>query len=99
MRGLVWTPHSRFNFSNVANDVVAALQGGAVVSSLEIGAAAQTDGFVIEIASQPLETQFEVESTATNSGIVTVRAIFDYQPSPPDVTVISRRIIEITPES
>jgi hypothetical protein len=99
MRGLVWTPHSRFNFSNVANDVVAALQGGAVVSNLEIGAAAQTDGFAIEIASQPLETQFEVESTATNSGTVTVRAVLDYQPSPSDVTVISRRIMEITPES
>jgi hypothetical protein len=98
MRGLVWTPNSTFNFDNLANDVVAALQGGAVVSTVEVGAAAQTDGFLIEVSGQPFETQLQIESTATNSGTVTVRAIVDYQPSPADVTIISRRVTDVTPE-
>lgn len=98
MRGLVWAPYSSFNFDNIANDVVAALQGGAVVSRLAAGAAAQTDGFLIEVSSQPIETQLLVESTATNSGSATVRAILDYQPSPSDVSIISRRVRDITPE-
>lgn len=98
MRGLVWAPYSSFSFDNVANDVVAALQGGAVVSALRAGAAAQTDGFLIEVSSQPVETQFLIESTATNTGTATVRAIVDYQPSPAEVSVISRRVVDVTPE-
>ena len=98
MRGMVWTPYSSFNFDNIANDVVAALQGGAVVSTLGVGAAAQTDGFLIEVSLQPLETQLQIESTATNTGTATVRAIVDYQPSPPEVSLISRRVLDITPE-
>lgn len=98
MRGLVWTPYSSFSFDNLANDVVAALQGGAVVSSLVAGAAAQTDGFLIEVSQQPVETQLLVESTAVNAGTATVRAILDYQPSPPEVSIISRRVVDVTPE-
>jgi hypothetical protein len=98
MRGLVWTPESRFNFDNLANDVVVALQAGAVVSSLVAGAAAGTDGFLVEVSSQPVETQLRIESRATNSGTATSRAIVDYQPSPAEVSVISRRILDITPE-
>ena len=98
MRGLVWSPYSSFNFDNLANDVVAALQGGAVVSRLVAGAAAQTDGFLIEVSQQPVETQLLVESTAVNSGTATVRAILDYQPSPAEVSIISRRVVDVTPE-
>jgi hypothetical protein len=98
MNGLVWAPNASFTFRNIANDVVAALRGGAVVATLDASAAAQTDNFLIEVSSQPSDTQLLIESTATNSGTATVRAVVDYQPSPAEVTLISRRVIDITPE-
>lgn len=98
MKGLVWTPRATFAFSQIANETVAALRGGAVVARLVAGAAANTNNFLIEVVTQPSATAIALTSTATNSGSTSVRAVVEYRPSDGAYALRSRRVLSITPE-
>jgi len=100
IHGLVWAPYTGLEFSNIANQTVAALTGGAVVSELEAGAAANTDGFLISVETQPAVLSFVVTSTATNKGTTAVRTQLLYRSdgSTHEYAILSRRILGLTPE-
>lgn len=97
IRGLVWAPYAGFWFSNIANDAVAALTGGAVVAHLDAGASASASNFLIAAASQPSEATMAVTATATNTGTTTIRTVIRYR-SDGEYAVVSRRVVDITPE-
>ncbi len=97
MNGLVWAPYAAFEFDLIANDAVAALTGGAVVSELVAGASANANNFVIRVDTQPSTTNFLFEATATNTGTTTVRTLLTYR-SDRQYAVLSRRVQDLTPE-
>ncbi len=100
VQGLVWAPYAGFEFSNIANDSVEALTGGAALSELELGAAAGTNGLAITVQSQPSVTTYYITAAATNSGTTTVRSHIQYRVEGQAklVAVISRRVVGLTPE-
>ena len=97
VQGLVWAPYAAFEFDLIANDAVAALTGGAVVSELSAGASANANNFVIRVDTQPTVTQFVVTATATNSGTTKVRTLLDYR-TDRKYAILSRRVQNLTAE-
>ena len=53
IQGLVWAPYAALEFDLIANDAVAALTGGAVVSEISAGASANTNNFLIRVDTKP----------------------------------------------
>lgn len=97
VQGLVWAPNTGFEFDLIANDAVAALTGGAVVSELVAGASAQANNFLISVDTQPSEASFRFTSTAANSGTTSIRTNLTYRTGG-FYAVTSRRVLNITPE-
>ena len=97
VQGLVWAPHTGFEFDLVANDAVAALTGGAVVSELVAGASAQANNFLITVDTQPSTSKFVFAATAGNSGTTTVRTVLAYR-TDGFYELKSRRVLNLTPE-
>jgi hypothetical protein len=100
VQGLVWAPYTGLEFQNVANETVAALTGGAVVSELAAGAAANTNNFTIAVQTQPQVLSLIVTSAATNTGTTTVRTQITYRTdgTTSEYAILSRRIIKLTAE-
>jgi hypothetical protein len=97
VQGLVWAPHTGFEFDLIANDAVAALTGGAVVSELVAGASAQANNFLITVGTQPSTSSFVFTATARNSGTTTVRTLLTYR-TDGFYELTSRRVLNLTPE-
>lgn len=98
VHGLVWAPNAGFQFSNLANDVTAALTGGAVVSELDIGAA-NVPGLTIRVETQEPTRSFTLRSTATNTGTTTIEAqlLYRVDGTNVDYALLSRRVVGLTP--
>lgn len=89
-RGITWTrrrfrrrlcqptPNSNaavaVEFSNIVNETVAALTGGAVVSELSAGASVTANGFTIGVDTAPKVNSLIVKSKVTKGGVTTVEA-------------------------
>jgi hypothetical protein len=97
IQGLVWAPYTGLAFDLIANDAVAALTGGAVVSELSAGASAQANNFLITVDTQPSTNSFEFTATAQNSGTTAVRAVVTYR-TDGFYELKSRRVLGLTPE-
>ncbi len=100
IQGLVWAPRAAFEFDLIANDAVAALTGGAVISELSAGASANANNFLIRVATNPATKQLQLTATASNSGTTSVRVVLDVQRSAGATAyaVRSRRVIGLTAE-
>ena len=81
IQGLVWAPNAALEFDLIANEAVAALTGGAVVSELSAGAAANASNFTIRVLSSPATKTLRITTSATNSGTTQVRAVVTVQRS------------------
>jgi hypothetical protein len=99
IHGLVWAPYTGLEFSNLANDVTAALTGGAVVAELSVGAA-NAAGLQIAVETQDPQRAFTIESAATNTGttVVVAEVLYQNDGTNYDYAILSRRVQEITPE-
>lgn len=100
IRGLIWAPGAGVEFSNVANQTVAALTGGAIISELSAGAAANANNVTIGVDAAPQTSSILVSSSATNTGTTVVEAVIAYRTSgaSTDYAVQSRRVVGLTPE-
>lgn len=100
IQGLVWAPRAAFMFDMIANDAVAALTGGAVISELSAGASANANNFLIRVATNPATKSLVLTATADNDGTTSVRTVLDVQRSAGATAfaVRSRRVIGLTPE-
>ena len=67
--------------ADLANEAVAALTGGAVVSELSAGAAANASNFTIRVLTSPGTKTLRLTTSATNSGTTQVRAVVTVQRS------------------
>ena len=98
IQGTVWAPATGMAFDTLANDAVGAITGGAVLAELSAGAAANANNLLITVESQPGAASLLLTSTAVKDGTTITRVVADYRPTDGAVAVVSRRVIDITPE-
>ena len=98
IEGFVWAPKTGLEFDLISNASVAALSGGAVLSHISAGAAANTNNFVVTAGTGTGTAALLVTSTAVNSGTTTARTKITYR-ADRQFEVLSRRIVNLTPES
>jgi hypothetical protein len=103
IQGLVWAPYAALEFDLIANEAVAALTGGAVVSELSAGASANTNNFLIRVATKPSTKLLQLTTTAASSigqGTTSVRAVVTVQidKGATSYALRSRRVLGLTPE-
>jgi hypothetical protein len=95
IHGMVWAPEARVSFSEVANLAQGQLVGGAVVSNIDIRAAANTTGLTIAVEPTDITGLLQLDSTATIGGeSTTIRSIVDYRPTTRYAAATSWRVIE-----
>jgi hypothetical protein len=95
IHGKIWAPEASLAFEEIANAAKGQLLGGAVLSNIELRAAANTDGFVISVEPTDITTSLLLDSTATLNGrSTTIRSIVEYRPSTDYTAVTSWRVIE-----
>ncbi len=98
VQGLIWAPFASIELDNIANDAVAALTGGAVVSEIFLRASNSATNVLVSNGSTPADRRLEITGTAVsaNGGETSVRAIVTYRAG--DYALESRRVMCITPD-
>lgn len=95
IHGMVWAPRARITFAEVANLAKGQLVGGAVISNMDIRAAANTSGLLISVGPNDITGKLLLESTAVLDGqTTTIRSIVDYRPSTKYAAVTSWRVVD-----
>ena len=97
VQGFIWAPFAAFEFDLISNDAVAALTGGAVIAELSAGASANANNFLITVDTQPTTARLLITTSAMNKGTTRVRTLLDYR-TDTEYAVLSRRVLELTPE-
>lgn len=99
IHGLVWAPFSAIEFDELANLSGAALNGGAVIGELHVGALPGATNHLVRAGSTPGPRRIEITATAVSpeGGTTEVRAVIDYRDG--DYALRSRRVLCITPQT
>lgn len=93
IHGLLWAPYDRVQLNTLPSPQDGIMSGGAVIGSFYMKPSGT--GMVVSASKVTAPVQLMVQATATDDrGSSTVRAVIDYVAHPPEVAVISRRVLE-----
>ena len=82
---LVYAPLGEIEFGNVSNSATQKMLGGLIVSRLVLQSATSATNFEISVPTSPITAKIQLTSTATKSGVTSIRTIVEYRPYEDDI--------------